>query len=648
MAVVDFLNTFRIQTDEPIDSRFVLTDEEARFTYPEGALYNGLVVFQLDNDTLYVLTDKINRDTADAWTKISPDDLVSGFTSEPNAERYRTLSLVLTSGEVITIPNAVRDGLDGSKGDTGADGSRGEMGATGAAGAQGVQGEQGDPGPQGDMGLPGDEGAKGDKGETGMTGPKGEQGSTGSKGDQGVPGMDGTDGQTGPQGNDGPQGPRGAIGPMGDQGIPGSDATVTKEAVDDAIGTATQGYYYNSDHEWVVIPDPTKGQIDRAIGADIPTSLRYYSEDGQFRTLPTGGGGNGGPVYYDDVIDIPIQRNRVVNIFTVTGTRGNVVPSGSNQEFATITIRNDYDVAGNGSFTFIPDVQFTIYGLKAIFNRSFTGSNLTEYITQIGNDAAALDDLITWDGIITTTLLNGVPASQITLDMGVTTSVNSAFSLSGSNIEATINNESTGGSPPTSVTALLGGEEVFTFNASALGINDNNINFVGTVTATGINNTTEFPVNWQAEYQNNVSQQEIVITSDVAGPQPTWSFVVDNNGITGANAGDIGFDGPTFDTVQANLIDIITFPDGTFQTTAATGGGGSGPDFGNILLQGTISFEGTDGIDVNGATADYLTYTNLPGSPYYRIFTANGTGETITINDADASVAANIYQSKTY
>ena len=79
-----------------------------------------------------------------------------------------------------------------------------------------------------------------------------------------------------------------------------------------------------------------------------------------------------------------------------------------------------------------------------------------------------------------------------------------------------------------------------------------------------------------------------------------------------------------------------------------TSSGGTGIDFGTILLQGTISFEGTDAIDVNGQTAEYLTYTNLPGSPFYRIFTADGTGETITINAADASVPANIYQSKTY
>ena len=93
-------------------------------------------------------------------------------------------------------------------------------------------------------------------------------------------------------------------------------------------------------------------------------------------------------VYYDDVIDIPIQRNRLVNKFTVTGTRGNVVPAGANAEFATITIRNDYIPGVDGSFTFIPDVTFQTYGFTALFSQVFTGSNLTEYITQIGNECS--------------------------------------------------------------------------------------------------------------------------------------------------------------------------------------------------------------------------------------------------------------------
>ena len=616
MAVVDFINTFRIQADQPIDSRFVLADEAERLAYPKGALYEGLIVYQLDTKVLWTLVDKNASEDASGWSRETSDDIVSITASEVKSNGFRDLIFTFESGKVITIENAFKEAEKGDKGDTGADGARGEQGAMGL------------PGSQGQMGLPGTDGINGQDGTNGTDGTDGQDGAQGARGQQGLPGTpgtdgtDGTDGQQGipgTNGTDGSDGQPGKDGAMGNTGPAGSDASVTKENVDLAleIGDSDNDFYYNNEGEWVKLLDPTKGQIDDAIGANPGTNdpRRFYAEDGQFRVPAGGGGGTPGVVEYDDVLDIPIQRNRLVNIFTVTGTRGNVVPAGANAEFATITIRNDYIPGVDGSFTFIPDVTFQAYGFNALFSQVFTGSNLTEYITQIGNEAAGLSELITWDGVITTALLNGEPASSITLDMGVTTPINSAFSVTGTNPEATVTNQSTGGTPPTSITIMLGEVEVFSFNASALGVNDNNINFVGTTAATGINNITQFPVNWQAEYQNNTNQQEIVITSDVAGPQPVWSFIVNNNGVTGNNAGNIGFTGPTFDTVQANLIDIITFPDGTFQTTAATGGGGGGDLFVNITRGGTFLMadgtklpSGADATDTRGNdTARYNT-----------------------------------------
>ena len=86
---------------------------------------------------------------------------------------------------------------------------------------------------------------------------------------------------------------------------------------------------------------------------------------------------------------------------------------------------------------------------------------------------------------------------------------------------------------------------------------------------------------------------------------------------------------------------------GRKQITASSSGS-TGVDFGTILLQGTISFEGTDGIDEAGQVSEYLTYTNLPAGPFYRIFNADDSGEVITQNAADASVTANVYLTKTY
>ena len=120
----------------------------------------------------------------------------------------------------------------------------------------------------------------------------------------------------------------------------------------------------------------------------------------------------------------------------------------------------------------------------------------------------------------------------------------------------------------------------------------------------------------------------------------------------GAIEGPFPIPGGNGTTVVANPSTIATenltsIEVGTTTYNIPTGGA-SRVDFGTILLQGTISFEGTDGIDASGAISEYLTYTNLPGSPFYRIFNADESGEVITVNAADASVAANIYETKTY
>lgn len=111
-----------------------------------------------------------------------------------------------------TITIGVPQGIEGAKGDPGKDGLNGE---------QGPRGEKGETGPQGP------------KGDTGAQGPKGDRGPTGEKGDRGERGPMGIQGLQGPRGEKGPKGDTGATGP---QGAPGSDASVTAENIQSALG----------------------------------------------------------------------------------------------------------------------------------------------------------------------------------------------------------------------------------------------------------------------------------------------------------------------------------------------------------------------------------------------------------------------------
>ena len=297
MAVVDFINTFRIQAPDAIDSRFVLADAQARYDYPLGALYEGLVTYQEDTGILYVLTDIDNKDTDTGWSRVTEDTIVSAETGETKPNGFRDLIFTLTDGTTLTVDDAFRDGVKGDAGATGADGARGEQGQTGLPG---IQGQQGLPGTDGINGQDGTNGTDGTDGIDGSQGARGEQGLPGTPGTDGTDGMDGQQGIPGTNGTDGADGQPGKDGAMGNTGPAGSDASVTKTNVDLAleVGDSDNAFYYNNEGEWVVIPDPTKGQIDDAIGASPGTNnpTRFYAEDGQFRTPAGGGGGTPGEV----------------------------------------------------------------------------------------------------------------------------------------------------------------------------------------------------------------------------------------------------------------------------------------------------------------------------------------------------------------
>lgn len=84
-------------------------------------------------------------------------------------------------------------------------------------------------------GRPGRDGTDGKDGAAGAKGDKGDKGDPGTQGPKGDPGEKGDTGAQGPQGE---QGPKGDPGEQGPQGEPGSDASVTAENIQSALGYA--------------------------------------------------------------------------------------------------------------------------------------------------------------------------------------------------------------------------------------------------------------------------------------------------------------------------------------------------------------------------------------------------------------------------
>lgn len=74
------------------------------------------------------------------------------------------------------------------------------------------------------------------EGRPGRDGTDGKDGAAGAKGDKGDKGDPGEKGETGAQGPQGEQGPKGDTGEQGPKGEPGSDASVTAENIQSALG----------------------------------------------------------------------------------------------------------------------------------------------------------------------------------------------------------------------------------------------------------------------------------------------------------------------------------------------------------------------------------------------------------------------------
>jgi len=61
---------FSILNLDPIDARFVVADQSERLGFSSANVYEGLLVYQEDNNKLYVLTDTSNYNQTSGWTEV--------------------------------------------------------------------------------------------------------------------------------------------------------------------------------------------------------------------------------------------------------------------------------------------------------------------------------------------------------------------------------------------------------------------------------------------------------------------------------------------------------------------------------------------------------------------------------------------------
>jgi len=87
---------FNITNNEPVDARFALANQSARYALSAANIYKGLVVFQQDDSTMFVLTDTANVGNSNGWTQIQIGSVTSNLPS----------GIISSSQQVIDIFNA--------------------------------------------------------------------------------------------------------------------------------------------------------------------------------------------------------------------------------------------------------------------------------------------------------------------------------------------------------------------------------------------------------------------------------------------------------------------------------------------------------------------------------------------------------------
>ena len=61
---------FNITNNEAVDARFSLASQSARYALSSANIYEGLIVYQRDTNTLWVLTDTTNVANENGWEQI--------------------------------------------------------------------------------------------------------------------------------------------------------------------------------------------------------------------------------------------------------------------------------------------------------------------------------------------------------------------------------------------------------------------------------------------------------------------------------------------------------------------------------------------------------------------------------------------------
>ena len=194
---------------------------------------------------------------------------------------------------------------------------------------------------------------------------------------------------------------------------------------------------------------------------------------------------------------------------------------------------------------------FTVGAVTTVGTKDFTA--LGEAVGAVGTLGRTLID---GDNSAVLSVFSADPASSVTIDLGTENNIDSSFTITGglNNMETVVNDDGILGniSPATTITIIdPEATEVASFTASVSNTTDNNVDVIASQIVDAVNNNTETPIDFTAVY--DASSKIITLTAQLAGNTNFWSIVINNNGATAENAGNLA----TSSTQSGEIINQI-------------------------------------------------------------------------------------------
>jgi hypothetical protein len=88
---------FNITNNEPVDARISLADQSARYALSSANVYEGLQVYQRDDNTIWILTDTINVGNSNGWTQLVIGTLEGNLPSGVISSSQQVIDIILSN-----------------------------------------------------------------------------------------------------------------------------------------------------------------------------------------------------------------------------------------------------------------------------------------------------------------------------------------------------------------------------------------------------------------------------------------------------------------------------------------------------------------------------------------------------------------------